>query len=220
MLAERDEALTEANLAKMFDVSALAESEDISQAAAQALVDKVIKPAYKALQAKSVADSQQVRQALAQSEDRFKEQLGATNAQTEKLLRRQTNREILSKHSDFLTIKDSNAFKEFLLRSPPGSRTPFGEDLAAAYADGDADFINATIDVFKAGKPNVMDIADVKPTPSTSAKDPAPQQDKSTYTYDDLTEKRYAMQRGEISKKQYSEWIAAFKKADAEGRVS
>jgi hypothetical protein len=172
-----------------------------------------------------------VEQATRQSKDQITSTRTELDAQIKQIQetqaknqRRSLNREIRRAHPDFDSFKESNDFQQFKLRNPPGSRTPFGDELSDAYSDGDADHVIAVIQIFKDGRNDVTEVTDVDMSAGTPQKtvgdQPANNQTLPQFSYNDLNDWRYEYQRGEITQTVYQKRLRAFEKAEDDGRVS
>lgn len=223
-LADRDQRLSKAEVKKLLDVSALADSENIEMAAAQELVDKVIGPALEALHSRVQKADDVVSTEMATLRKELEKQ--STKAERDRTdadarqVRTLTNRAILEKHPDFQDLTNDAKFQAKLQEVIPGTRRTRGEELRAAYNEGDAQFVIDMVNQIKGASPDPMDIADV---PSggggTVAREGASRQDETTYSYDDLAEMNYKLRRGEITRQEHAAMRADFEKAEKDGRV-
>ena len=133
--------------------------------------------------------------------------------------RAEVNRKILDAIPDFVQLKDSSAFQEFMSQRPDGSRQTFGEAISSAYRDGDSEFVINQVRRFQKGRPDLTNVAEVDLTGASAQQAQAPTA-KPKYRFTDLGDKKTAYQQGRIDRKEYQAFLAAFEEAEREGRVS
>lgn len=220
-LAARDQAVTEAELDKLFDPAQFAEDEDLSPAAAKKLFERVLKPAIKNMRELTNAENAKLKRQLEDTEKRYKGHIEDLTIRQTNMSREQVNREILRAVPKFRELTNEPGFQEMMGRVPPGARQTFGEGIRDAYAKGDVDHVLKVVGIYQKSKSNgkVDDIAEID-TARSSATRGAGKDKGPTFTYDDLSNKRYEFQRGEITREQLKKFNEDFKKAEREGRVS
>lgn len=212
----------------LIDVEALMQSENIDRAAALELAERTLKPMAAKLRKAHTAGvekaTRQADKAIASTREELDSKIKSIQETQQRTQRRGVNREIRRAHSDFDSIKNGQDFKEFTLRTPPGSRTTFGDELRAAYEEGDSDHVIEVIQIFKDGRNDVKEVADVDMSAGAPQKtvgdQPAHNQQLPEFSYNDLNDWRYQYQRNEISQQVYQKRLRAFEKAEADGRVS
>lgn len=218
----------EHEMGSLIDVEALMRSENIDRAAAEELAERTLKPmaeklhrAHKAGVEKATRTADKAITTTRAELDEQIKQIQETQARNQ---RRTINREIRRAHSDFDNLKGTQEFQQFMLRTPPGSRTPFGDEIRDAYEDGDADHVISVIQIFKDGRNNIEDVTDVDMAAGAPQKtvgdQPAHNQQLPEFSYNDLNDWRYQYQRNEITQQVYQKRLRAFEKAEADGRVS
>lgn len=133
------------------------------------------------------------------------------------------NAKIRSAHADIDTFGTNPAFNDFRASRIPGTRTTYGEQLAAAYNEGDAAFVVELLDAFKArGQSPASTLAAIAGAPSGGAASSVASQPVSApakMRYDEIGEWQAARRRGDISREEFAKRMDAFKKAEAAGLV-
>lgn len=176
--------------------------ESLDDDVAVELRDKLIKPVankISALEAKLGSLQEKVREPTAA------EKLEAT--------KQKTYAKVVSEVPDFPTILNSKQFKERLQAKDTRFPTAtYGEAMQIAYENGNHDFIIQEVKNFLSGgvAPDITKIADVGATNGVGSKAVEPPNGGSgfTFTPEEAVEMLRKVQRGQISRKEYSEYRA------------
>ena len=224
-LAARDEALEKFqrealkrdmdNLVQ-FDPATL---QNLDPDVAKELTTSIVRPTMERL--KRVVDSelQGIRKAHQAETEKLASRMDAADEARRGRARAAVNSQILAEIPNFVELKDSTAFREFMAKVPDGSRQSYGDAITEAYREGDADFVIKQVRVFQQGRPTLDDVAEVDLTRTGNVQASAPTA-KPKYRYADLGEQKTAFQQGRIDRKQYQAFMSSFTEAEKEGRVS
>lgn len=219
-LAERDARLASHDVDEILSLRDLSGTEHLSADAARELSDRVLRPVVTKLREGYTAELNRLRGDLTAIQRTTTQQLEGLTQGQQRLSRAQVNARIFDAHPDFDRVSKSPEWQGYLQQVAPGMRRSLGQEIADAYAEGDAAFVAQHIARFKQGRADPRAIADVQTVGSGVAATPAaPAVEQPKYQYSDLAEWRYQYQRGEIDRKRYQELQAAWKAAEREGRV-
>lgn len=233
LAALRDEAKTERDLRqareaelaainneKMFSVD-LSGFEHVSPEAARELNEKIMRPIVSRMQAEHAQRLEGITRAQKEREERINASFAKIEEDTAAAARARTNRRLLAEHPDFAQVTASAAFSEFKAARIPGTRTTWGSEMAKAYAEGDAAYVNEALSAFKSQhiKPQLSAVAEARSGGGSSTVATQAASTTKKYSYSDLEKWRSQRRRGEISRAQELSLTKAFKVAEAAGDV-
>ena len=144
-------------------------------------------------------NKQQMQNTLNYQEQRFQQQQAAA-----------TLHRILSKHPDFLELRNNPNYVNFLNQRDGYSSQTIDQRAAIEFQLGNADYINDMLDRFKASSPNVSSIQTIAPVQTTNSAIPPAQPARTLPT---LREINSMLQMRQITPEQYRELLKQIREA-------
>lgn len=140
-------------------------------------------------------------------EDQDKQMQSAINYQEQRYQQQQANQtlnKILSKHPDFMQLRNNQAYINFLNQRDGFSSQTLDQRAAVEFQLGNADYINNLLDQFKAGQLNTNSINTVAPVQTTNQAVTPAQPAQSLPTLQELNS---MMQMRQITPEQYRQML-------------
>lgn len=192
--------------------------ESLDDQAVRELTDKVLKPM---LQRTQEEYQQQLRKTQQQLEEERAERLRWEAQRTEQQKAQQLeamNRKITQAHPDFMSIRETAAFKQFLAQPVrAGSNITMAQTLGHEYHNGNVNFVIQALNEFKQARPDLSSVAAAGV--NMTAVVPAVTNTEPVYSYNDLEKLNVEFAKGIITRDEYIKRKQAFDKAEAEGRI-
>lgn len=190
------------------------ELESLDPAVAQELGQKVFRPLAERINKNFETRLNVTEQQLA-AERAERAQLESQLSERDLAARRgAVNSKIFTAHPDFENIRQSPEFATYMqTKVRGGSQLTLGTLMANEYHNGNADFVISAVNEFKQGRPSLENIASAPST--TTATQPAGNDDTPEYTQADLTEWNRQVATGEMTREEYKTKRQAYKAARA-----
>lgn len=158
----------------------------------------------------------QLRSQLDEANARYEKQMADMKASRQQEQLAKVNADIRSKFPNVDAMVREPEYSEFMSRVIPGTRTTYGEQVAAAYNDGDVEYVTQMLTQYTENRPTLEGIASPQINPvASSPAAPVGEQ----FSYDDLSNWRYQFNAGDLTREEYSARIKAFEAAQIDGRV-
>jgi hypothetical protein len=219
---EQEAELVKLRRDKTFEVD-FGSVENMTPEAARELTDKVMRPVLERMRSDYETRIADIERMSRERDERYANNFKHIDESTAERARVRTNQKLLAAHPDFQQLAASPEFARFKDQRIPGTRTTYGQEMARAYGDNDAEYVNETMALFKQTRIGAPSLAAVAGAPSgtaatTVATRPAAAPQK--YSYEDLSKWRAQRRRGEITAAEEKRLVAAFKAAEGEGLVA